>query len=284
MITFHKSVFAYHRGVKILFMLKLLFYEKCMVFSLILCWLTAGCGGGGAHSSTDEITATISTTEPEIDYIFGRVQNFEGARATAYAIDVNSGALSLIDPDEALYRFLSKQPDIAVSDILMPNGEQSYSALTHLYHDVGTAPQSSHDINSFHQSDPGHFFLWGSQGRAPSTPLDYTLETLWYCGDCDISFGQDKAYLFIKDDQAHLSLTTDERQLIFPLSINETGLIHNDHSPSFIARTDNQQIPLSQWQAQGAFFGPTAEEAGLIFSLFYNQSVFSAAGIGAQTQ
>ena len=57
---------------------------------------------------------TISTTEPEIDYISGRVQNFEGARATAYAIDVNSGALSLIDPEEALYRFLSKQPDIAI--------------------------------------------------------------------------------------------------------------------------------------------------------------------------
>lgn len=117
--------------------------KNAWFFSLILCWLTAGCGGGGAHSSTDEITATISTTEPEIDYIFGRVQNFEGARATAYAIDVNSGALSLIDPEEALYRFLSKQPDIAASDILMPNGEESYGALTHLYHDVGTAPNQA---------------------------------------------------------------------------------------------------------------------------------------------
>ena len=77
-------------------------------------------------------------------------------------------------------------------------------------------------------------------------------------------------------------MTTAERQLIFPLILNEDGLIHYDVKPQFKSLGDDVDLDPTQWQARGGFYGPKAEEAGLIFSLFYNQSLFSAAGIGAQ--
>ena len=77
-------------------------------------------------------------------------------------------------------------------------------------------------------------------------------------------------------------MTTAERQLIFPLIFNENGLVHHDSKPQFKSLVDDVDLDPLQWQAKGGFYGPNAEEAGLIFSLFYDQSLFSAAGIGAQ--
>ena len=253
---------------------------RCLFMLLFL----TSCGGGGKGASQTQITTSLQADEPQIDFIFGRLHNFEGALTSAYAIDVNSGALRFIDPNDDLYSFLSKQPDIKDTQIILPNGDESHSALAHLYHDIGQASQNGHKVDSFNQIDPGHFFLWGYQTNAPPTSLDYELETLWFCGDCDVSFGQDSARLSVTGDEASLSMTTDERHLILPLSLSSGGLIHNDISPVLRAVGSSQDLSISQWQASGGFFGPEAEEAGVIFSLFYDQSVFSAAGSGTKTE
>ena len=257
--------------------------KKTCYLPLCFLWFSAGCGGGGTGVTQQEIVTFVQATEPEIAYIFGRLQSFEGGTASAYAIDVNSGALTIIDPESDLFSFLSKQPALIDENILLPNGQDSYSALTHLYHDLGQKPQNQRSLSLVNQGDPGHFFLWGMQGGAPSAPQNYELQTLWFCGDCHVNFGQDSAILSIDGHQASLSMTTDERHLTLPLSLQDEGLFHNDNAPELISVPDNDPLPLSQWQAHGGFFGPEAQEAGLIFSLFYGQSVFSAAGIGSQT-
>ena len=249
----------------------------CFLFILLF---FAGCGGGGTGTANQQITTSLQQTEPQIGFIFGRFESFDGGQASAYAIDVNSGALRFIDPEEDLYSFLSKQPDSINQQIISPNGDHSYSALTHLYHDIGHSPQDTRSADSFNHIDPGHFFLWGHQTLTQPAPSDYELETLWFCGDCAVSFGQDKALLSLTGDGARLSMTTNERQLILPLSIEGGTLRHNDNKPQLTSLPHSQDLDLSQWQATGGFFGPDAEEAGLIFSLFYDQSVFSAAGIG----
>ena len=118
------------------------------------------------------------------------------------------------------------------------------------------------------------------QTQTQPEAFDYELDTLWFCGDCTVSFGQDKALLSLTGDGARLSMTTDERQLTLPLSLEGGALMHNDIKPHLTAVPEARDLNISQWQATGGFFGPEAEEAGLIFSLFYDQSVFSAAGIG----
>lgn len=252
-----------------------------LLFMMFFC---ASCGGGGAGSSQTQITTSVQGDEPQIGFIFGHVNGFDGAQASAYAIDVNSGALTIIDPENDLYSFLSKQPDIALQQVIRTQGDESYSALTHLYHDIGHPPQDRRLTNGFNQIDPGHFFLWGYQTNHQPEPFDYELDTLWFCGDCTVSFGQDKALLSVTGEGAHLSMTTLERQLNLPLSLEGGTLRHNDIKPLLRSVPDSRDLNLSQWQATGGFFGPAAQEAGLIFSLFYDQSVFSAAGIGQKIE
>ena len=247
---------------------------------LLILLFCASCGGGGAGSAQNQITTSLQGDEPQIGFIFGHLDSFDGGQASAYAIDVNSGALSFIDPEDDLYSFLSKQPDITDKQVIRLQGDKSYSALTHLYHDIGQAPQDRRGTDSFNQIDPGHFFLWGYQTQTQPDAFDYELDTLWFCGDCTVSFGQDKALLSLTGDGARLSMTTDERQLTLPLSLEGGALMHNDIKPHLTAVPEARDLNISQWQATGGFFGPEAEEAGLIFSLFYDQSVFSAAGIG----
>ena len=256
--------------------------KKCIYLCCLSIFLFANCGGGGTSSSNSPLIVSPSTDDPQIEFIFGRFISFDGAIASSYAIDVNSGALTIIDPEDELYGFLSKQPDIATREILLPHEEASYSALTHLYHNIGAEIANRPSTNQFNQIDPGHFFLWGLEGPQPTGTLDYELETLWFCADCAQSFGQDKATLSLDGTTASLSMTTAERQLIFPLIFNENGLVHHDSKPQFKSLVDDVDLDPLQWQAKGGFYGPNAEEAGLIFSLFYDQSLFSAAGIGAQ--
>ena len=256
--------------------------KKCLCLCCLYLFLFANCGGGGTGSSNNPLAVSPSADAPEIEFIFGRFTSFDGAIESSYAIDVNSGALTIINPEDELYGFLSKQPDISTRTIISPNGEASYSALTHLYHNVGGEAAITRSADAFNQIDPGHFFLWGLEGPRPAGTLDYELEALWFCGDCEQSFGQDTALLSVSGETASLSMSTTERQLIFPLILDGGALIHTDIKPQFKSLIDEAELNPSQWQAKGGFYGPNAEEAGVIFSLFYDQSLFSAAAIGSQ--
>lgn len=261
--------------------------EARMWVYLALVLFLNGCGGSSTSPENRLLAVTpILLDAPNSDYIYDSFIDFDGALAVGYAINVNTGELLILSPDDSLPDFLSKQPDPLASLPIFAHEATPYGALAHLRHQIGagnTPPSAG--LNLISQYDPGHFFLWGLQGPAPEVATNYLLETQYYCAHCVETSNSATSYLSVNPltASAQMRMTTNELAITLPLQLSDEMLIADYDSSAVSIRQNDVPKDDAIWHAFGNFFGPSAEQAGLLFSLSYDDQIISAAGIGSAT-
>ena len=264
-----------------------------VISTLVTALFLSGCGGGSSASSgTLLVTTTATTTLPSVDYLYADFPDFEGSSQTAFAIDTNTGDILTFDDARTLERFLNKQPDPHDSARYPPTHAPSYLAISHLSHQIGnqTDQQRSAETRSslrfevINQADPGHFFVFGRAGLAPLGLADYTMSSSYFCSHCAQLFGTADGTLSVDPARktANLELQDQHIFLSVSLALSQAGLSLSDIQQPIILQIDGVNAPLTDSAATGQFFGPSAEQTGLVISALHEAGVFSAASFGTR--
>lgn len=253
----------------------------------------SGCGGGGSSSSgaptlstsalpPDNIVQSATITGEKTDFLFDELTDFDSAINRALAIDVATGKVSIFDDDDAIERFLNKQPNPQDHRLFLAQ-KHEYVGLSHLYHDVG---QNSGDntlvLDGINQNDPGHFFLFGKATEAPEAPMRYQMMSRYFCSHCAQNFGAATGTLDFQssDGAVLLSLANDEIALELPYRLSDDGMAVqlSVNGASFTKNGAAQAI--ESGTGAGHFFGPGAENIGVLFSLLQEEGLISGGAIG----
>ena len=259
----------------------------------------SGCGGGGSSSDGAPIATTsalspnnnlvnndarsATITGEKTAFLFDELTDFNGATNRALAIDVATGQVSVFDDDDAIERFLNKQPNPQDHRLFLAD-KHEYVGLSHLYHNVGgqNLGDGSLMLDGVNQSDPGHFFLFGKATPAPDTPMRYQMMSRYYSSHCAQNFGSATGTLDFQssDGAVLLSLTNDEITLELPYHLSDDGMAVSlsVNGASFTKNGVAQEI--QSGTGAGHFFGPEAENSGVLFSLLQNEGLISGAAIG----
>ena len=110
------------------------------------------------------------------------------------------------------------------------------------------------------------------------------MESRYFCSHCRTNFGTATGALQFDASAASalFTLANDEVSLTLPLAVSGNQLIGDDSSDDFLFTKDGVAQPVTRFEGLSHFFGPGAENAGLLFSLFQQEGLFTGASVGHQ--
>ena len=262
-----------------------------LVWSLIIscCLSLSGCGGGGAPHIAVTAPATSAsqagTRDTNVAFLFEDMPQFESARSRAFRVDGVTGQVTSLADDAAIRQFLNKQPDPLDNALYPAVGEEGvYVGLSHLSHNLSQTERlgPSISLGGVNQTDPGHYFLFGRQGPAPQSSFTFEMQSHYFCSYCDENFGTAAGTLAF--DASHQSalfqMANDDLSLSLPLVLDNDGFVIDHLSDAFQLDHNSTRYDDGLLSAQGHFFGPEAENVGLLFSIIQSHGLISAAAIG----
>lgn len=266
---------------------------KKRVWSLIIscCLSLSGCGGGGGGAPPLTVTTPADPanqsgiTDTNIAFLFEDMPTFDSARSRAFRMDVVTGQVTSLADDAAIRQFLNKQPDPLETALYPYQGEDAiYVGLSHLSHNIYDNAQRNPSISlgGVNQTDPGHYFLFGRQGPAPNASFTFEMTSHYFCSYCDQNFGTADGTLAF--DVAHQSalfkMANDDLSLTLPLVLGDEGFDIAPLSDEFLLTHQGTDYEDATLAADGHFFGPEAENVGLLFSIIQSHGLISASSIG----
>ena len=255
------------------------------------CFFLASCGGGGGGMAgtitpPPSTTASLSPAALRPIILFDGFEHFETAQNQAIAIDVATGQVTPL-PDEATQRrYLNKQPspfdDVSYASV--DTAAARYAGLSYLSHDLSAQSGLSGQIitlGDVNQSDPGQFLLFGKVGPLPVESARFQLQGRYFCSHCQQNFGTAPGALifYASAQSAQFELANGEIALSIQLTIQDGDLQSTlEQPPLFHKQGLNQTI--TDYHALGTFFGPEAQQTGLLFSLIQEHGILTGAAIG----
>ena len=266
---------------------------KKRVWSLIIscCLSLSGCGGGGGGAPPLTVTTPAAPanqsaiTDTNIAFSFENMPTFDDARSRAFRVDVVTGQVTSLADDLAIRHFLNKQPDPLENALYPYQGEDAiYVGLSHLSHNIydNAQPNPSISLGGVNQTDPGHYFLFGRQGPAPVASFTFEMTSQYFCSYCDQNFGTADGTLAF--DAAHHSalfkMANDDLSLSLPLVLGDEGFDIAPLSDGFLLTHEGTDYEDATVAADGHFFGPEAENVGLLFSIIQSHGLIPGASIG----
>ena len=265
-----------------------------VIIALVTSLFLSGCGGGSsAGSGTLLVTTTATTSLPSLDNLYAGFPDFESARQTAFAIDVNTGQILTFSDARLIQRFLNKQPDPLEAARYPSTDGAAFVAISHLSHQIGQTTRqqtpserpSSLQFDLINQADPGHFFVFGRGGPAPLQPTNYTMLSSYFCSHCRSLFGTAEGALSFDPARqlAQFEMQNQEISVSLALSLSQAGFAMADQQRPMTLAVDGVDYAITNSAVTGDFFGPEAEQTGLVFSALHDKGVFSAASFGART-
>ena len=266
---------------------------KKRVWSLIIscCLSLSGCGGGGGGAPPLTVTTPADPanqsgiTDTNIAFLFEDMPTFDSARSRAFRMDVVTGQVTSLADDAAIRQFLNKQPDPLETALYPYQGEDAiYVGLSHLSHNIYDNAQRNPSISlgGVNQTDPGHYFLFGRQGPAPNASFTFEMTSHYFCSYCDQNFGTaDGTLAFdVAQQSALFKMANDDLSLTLPLVLGDEGFDIAPLSDEFLLTHQGTDYEDATLAADGHFFGPEAENVGLLFSIIQSHGLISAASIG----
>lgn len=253
-----------------------------------------GCGGGSSAHNTGLGLATTTTdiAPQQADNLFASFRDFPDSQQTALVMNVSTGALSRYVNDASLVRFLNKQPDPLARLSWGDEETSSYVALSHLSHNLAIRASSGLGLlgpDSVNTGDPGQFFLFGHQGPAPQIAHEYQMTAPYYCSFCTQALASSTGVLSLDPARgtALLSLRDEGLSVSLPLLLAGDYLIADqDSSVSLTYQGEAIFMQVMTGFAagtsavEGRFYGPEAEQAGIVFALSGQKGLLSGAAIG----
>lgn len=239
--------------------------------------ILAACGGSGGGDAPPIISAPAAIDTPSAQFLYANFTNFEGAEEIAFVIDTATGHIRHFDDDAALMGFLNKQPDPLIAPLLASE-TSPYVGLSYLTHNV----RPSGTLDFTRQLSSGSYFLFGRSGPIPKDTTTYHMQSRYHCHYCASSTGEAPALLVVKPAQnsANFTLETDALSLYLPLHLTQKGLQADTASQDPYLSLDGAIKPITSWQASGGFYGPEAEEAGLLLSVQQPQGLLTLGAVG----
>ena len=274
---------------------------KLSAFIMVSSLFLSSCGGGGGSDAPLSITTpplTTSTitlnqiapstiTGEATAFLFADIPDFSGAIRRAIAVDVATGQINVFDDDDAINRFLNKQPNPQDSR-LFSSDSTDVVGLSHLSHQLGQGDSASLgtqlSLDGINQLDPGHFFLFGKAGQMAQSPQRYEMNTRYFCSHCRTNFGTATGSLSFENAQQQLTLTlsNDEIALILPYRVTGADALHQltlqAEGASFIK--DGAAQPITQATGTGHFLGEGARDVGVLYSLHQEEGLITGGAIG----
>lgn len=255
---------------------------KAVLFVIMSYYLfLSGCGGGGGGTSPplslDTTAATI--TPASISFLYEDFPQFAGAENRAFTVDVATGQVTTFTDDASVRRFLNKQPDPLANGLYPSDVDDVYVGFSHLTHQLGQnnvpAQISLGDVN---QSDAGQYFLFGRAGPAPVEDMNFIMQSRYFCSHCRTNFGTASGQLRFDShgNSAELTLANDEVALAIPFALDGPPAL--DTAISF--HKDGTAQPITAFESVMEFFGPDAQNAGVLFSIYQQDGHLSGAAVG----
>lgn len=241
--------------------------------------LLGACGGSGGGDAPPIISAPTAIDTPSAQFLYANFADFAGAEETSFVIDTATGQIRHFDDDTALIGFLNKQPDPLIAPLLASE-TSPYVGLSYLTHDV----RPSGTLDFTRQLSSGSYFLFGRSGPIPNSTTTYHMQSRYHCHYCHSTTGDAPALLIVMPAQnnANFTLETDELSLYLPLHLTQQGLQADTASDNHYLALDDVEKPITSWQAFGHFYGPEAEEAGLLLSVQQPQGLLTLGAVGKQ--
>lgn len=277
-------------------MLPTAIWTKIISGACCYCLFLTACGGGGGSTASRPSLVTISPpvtiaslSDPDLAYLYDDFADFDESRHQALAIDVITGRVSHFETGLALKRFLNKQPNPQDHRLFISADKASFVGLSHLSHNLdGTRFTASFDrfqLGDVNQRDAGHFFLFGKANRAPTPQAIYEVKSAYFCSHCTRVFDSaDGTLRFTQNGREGgtglLSLANSEIALTLPLRLSDNRLFVNHNSDQLSFAKNGRDQTITNASNEGYFFGPDAQEVGLLFSLEQQEGLFSAGAIG----
>ena len=218
--------------------------------------------------------------------LFHGLADFQTAQNRAIAIDAATGQVTDLPDEAAQRRFLNKQPDPMDTVIYANLGTSvpAYAGLSYLSHNLSSQSALSGQritLGDVNQSDPGQYFLFGKAGKLPLESTSFTLQARYFCSHCQDHFGTAAGALIFDAAAANaqFEMTNDEISLTLPLHLFDDGLqADRDQAPLF--HKDGALQTITDYHALGHFYGPEAQQTGLLFSLIQDDGIMTGAAIG----
>ena len=281
------------------------FPPKAM-FGLMLAYSLSlgGCGGGSSGATGLSLaTTTVDIERPNASFLFSKFPVFDGQDPHAFTINVTTGEVTHFASDDQIIGFLNKQPDPLIAPIYPQStkdtAKDTYVGLSHLSHQLhaiqpSQGPSDLFGIHLVNHADPGQFFLFGRAGPQPSVDMIYKMTTLYFCSFCTSTLGEtDSQFAFTSNSGLGIfSASSPEFSLSIPVSVSDP-LSLSDPAPSSQNRRDNHALSGTHLQihetdedvlshyAHARFFGPEANNIGLLFAVTSQAGILSGAGVGA---
>lgn len=255
---------------------------KAVLFVIMsYCLFLSGCGGGSSSGSPRSSLATTAATitTQSTAFLYQDFPQFAGAQNRAFTVDVATGQVTVFADDNSVRRFLNKQPDPLANTLYPSDSEDVYVGFSHLIHKLeGESTPAQISLGDVNQSDAGQFFLFGRAGPAPLEDMDFTMTSRYFCSHCRTHFGTATGQLRFESSaaSAQLTLANDEINLAIPFSL--TGQPAPDNTLRF--HKDNSPQTITRFESVMEFFGPNAENTGVLFSLYQPNGHLTGAAIG----
>ena len=254
---------------------------KAVLFVIMsYCLFLSGCGGGGGTSPRAPLATTAATIPPaSTAFLYEDFPQFAGAQNRAFAVDLATGQVTAFEDEDEVRRFLNKQPDPLANPLAPSDSGDIYVGLSHLTHQLGQNGTPAHiSLGDVNQSNIGRFFLFGRAGPAPLEDMNFTMQSRYFCSHCRTNFGTATGQLHFESSTAtaQLTLANEDIRLAIPFTLN--GQPAPDTAISF--HKDNNAQTITGFETMIEFFGPNAENAGALFSLYQEDGHLTGAAIG----
>ena len=256
--------------------------KAVLLMIMSYCLFLSGCGsGGGGAENRPSLTTTAATITPaSTAFLYDEFPQFAGAQNRAFTVDVATGQVTAFADEGAVRGFLNKQPD-PLANALYPSSSRDtiYVGFSHLRHQLGNQVPSQISLGDVNQSDPGQFFLFGRAGPAPLEDMNFTMTSRYFCSHCETPFAAATGQLRFDSStaSAQLVLANDEVRLAIPFALNGQPALNSKISfhKQGLAQT------ITRFESVIEFFGPNAENAGVLFSLYQDGGHLTGEAVGA---
>lgn len=237
----------------------------------------AGCGGGGGSSAS--VPPSISSSASSVSIL-------DQGRAAELFDDISGDGkawLSMIDADSAIFRLTGVEHTTNSILSKLPPADQQRS-ITNTYSRLSYYPAASNSI-----ADPGRYMLWGKLSpadiavRQAISSVQFPMQGHWTCVNCpneNIPLHGDLNGQLAVDftaSTADLNVQGNGLELTSNLSLSKNNELTNLAHPS--VTLNSTPLTLIRSSLLGGVFGPTANEAGVMFGVVDTNGSIISGGV-----